>query len=137
MTTSQNEIVYSFEKMLSPLNKYINVPKISFIITFGIKFINVVIYEAKKIFDCMAIKGVDIKSKKIKDKFYALTNFITPLIFNSIKRADNFANIMEVRNFDVNKSKSYLHIYKWNIKDTLFVLIYAIIILEMVMLCVI
>ena len=107
-TTKVHDLVMTFELMLSPLKVFgVNPRKAAFSIMLAIRFIPILLKEAKNIIKAMHNRNQKEK-ETIKDKFRNLTNIMTPLMNKSIDHADRLADTMTVRNYSFDKEKKYV-----------------------------
>lgn len=102
-TTTPDEITYGIQKILSPfniLNK--NVNSIAFSISLAIRFIPIIFEQSSKVLKSQASRGHDFNNGNLKVKAQALISIIFPMFMLSLKRADDIADIMEVRMYNPN-----------------------------------
>lgn len=117
-TTTINELLYSLNKLLKPLKKIkIDINKLTIIITIAIKFIPLVTEQADNIFKSFKSRGLNFKNDKIKN----IKIFLTTLFYSLLKKADDIANILEIRNFNINGIIK-LNSYKIKYYDILFLI---------------
>lgn len=129
-TTTLVEINYGFKKLFSPLKK-INIDKISLIITLSLKFIPIIIEQADLILKSLASRGLDFRGN-IKEKLLSLKAMIIPLFVLSLKEADNISDIIEVRNYNLNKIVKNMK-RKINTKDIIFLILNIIIVILVIL----
>lgn len=121
MTTSESEMINGISTILKPLKIFkININKLAFIFTFTIRFIPIIIDQINIILKTLLSRGINTK----KNKLIILKSIIIPTFNLSIKKADNLADSMEVRMYDINNEKTNYTYNKWSIKDTLIMIIY-------------
>ena len=61
-TTTIDELILGFYIILSPLKKFkINIDKLVLILTFGIKFIPIILNSTNTVFESLYVKGMNIK----------------------------------------------------------------------------
>ncbi len=127
LTTPPTEITYGLEMFLKPLNKLkIPVNKVSLSISLALRFIPTIFDEATKILKSQASRGVDYYNSDLKGKIEAVKTMIIPMFKLSLKRADIFADAMEVRLFSFDKRRTNYRINKWGLFDTVSVLIHSV-----------
>lgn len=122
LTTKPTDITYGLEYVLSPL-KALNIPvsKVSYSISFALRFIPIIYEQTIKIMRSQASRGMDYYNSNIKGKIESLKTMIIPMFILSIKRADVLSDALEIRNFNFN-SRTYYSNNKMKIKDYLVIL---------------
>lgn len=125
LTTSPTEITYGLEQFLSPL-KLIKVPvnKIALSISLALRFIPTLIDQGNKILKSQASRGVDYYNSDLKGKFIAIKSMLIPMFVVTLKKADNLAEVMAIRLYDVNEKRTNFRINKWCFFDTYMVIIH-------------
>ena len=128
-TTRPFEITYALNKILKPL-KFFKVPvnEIAFLLTLTIRFIPTLLEETDKIITSQASRGADYQNGTLKDKITVIHATILPLFYLSFEKANHLAEAIELRNYDIKKERTYMHLTTWHLKDTL-ILIFMLIIL--------
>ena len=66
-----------------------------------------------------ASRGVDFQEGTFKEKVSAIVSLIIPLFISAFMRADDLANAMESRNYNPEATRTRYHQVKWNLGDTL------------------
>ena len=130
MTTPPTEITYGLEQLLSPL-RLIKIPvnKIALSISLAFRFIPTLIDEGNKILKSQASRGVDYYNSNLKDKFTAIMSMIIPMFVITLKRADDLADAMTVRLYNINARRTNFRVNKWNSFDTYMIIIHLFILL--------
>lgn len=133
LTTPPTEITYGLEMFLTPL-KIIKIPvsKIALSISLTLRFIPTIIDQGNKILKSQASRGVDYYNSNLKGKMLAVKSMIIPMFILTIKRADDLADAMAVRLYNVNASRTNFRINKWHFFDTYMVLIHITILVLMI-----
>lgn len=122
MTTMPNEITYALEKILYPWKKILKVGKISATIQLSLRFVPLLASEAKRIFQSQTMRGVDYTNSTFFGKIKIISNMIVPLLTISFQKADQIAETMALRLYDVGASRTNYRSQKWSILDTLILL---------------
>lgn len=127
-TTTGSEMIDGLKKLFSPL-KVLNIPisSLALSISLAIRFIQTIFEQAHKILKSQASRGIDFNDLSIRVKVKALTSIIVPMFMLSFKRADDVADVMELRMYDINSNKYKK--YKVIEFDKLMLLSHALIIL--------
>lgn len=125
LTTPPTEITYGLEQFLAPL-KLIKIPinKIAFSISISLRFIPTLIDQGNKILKSQASRGVDYYNSNLKGKFIAIKSMLIPMFVTTLKKADDLADTMAVRLYDVNEKRTNFRINKWSFFDTYMVIIH-------------
>lgn len=107
MTTTTLELTKALEQLLSPF-KYIgiNIYSLSFIITLAINFIPSILNQVNKILISLNIKGINYKKQNLKNKLLILKAIILPIFNLSLKKADNTADILDIRLYNIDKKRN-------------------------------
>ncbi len=125
LTTAPTELTYGLEKVFSPL-KIIKIPvsKMALSLSLAIRFIPTILDQANKILKSQASRGIDYNNSKISGKFMALKAMMFPMLSLSIKRADDLADAMEVRLFNINSKRTNYRINRVKVFDLLVLLLH-------------
>ena len=125
LTTKPTEITNSVEKILSPLNKIgIKTIKISMGISLALYFIPTIFDHANKILKSQISRGADYR--RLKNKVFSIKSIVFPMLNLSLKKADNLADAMEVRLFNLNNKKTSYQATGWADFDFIAILIHVI-----------
>lgn len=121
-TTTFKDIIYGLEKLFNPLLKLkLPVKQISLSLSLAIKFIPLIFIQAEKIIKSQASRGIDFKHGRLKNKMLAFSSMLLPMFILSLRRADDIADTLEVKSFDLNNKM--LPKRKWILIDYLLLLI--------------
>ena len=125
LTTPPTEITYGLEKLFSPL-RLIGVPvnKMALSISLALRFIPTIIDQGNKIIKSQASRGIDYYHSNFKGKLLALKSLVIPMFVLSFKKADDLADAMEVRLYNVNSRRTNFRQNKWRFYDTFIVLMH-------------
>lgn len=125
LTTPPTEITYGLEKFFSPL-RLIGIPvnKMALSISLALRFIPTIIDQGNKIIKSQASRGIDYYNSNLQGKILALKSLIIPIFVLSIKRADDLADAMEVRLYNINNKRTNFRQNKWGLYDTFLVIIH-------------
>lgn len=106
MTTTLNDITYSLEKLFSPLKIFgVKVNRMALSISLALRFIPSLYEQSNKILKSQASRGIDYRHG-FKNKIISLTSLIIPIFNISMKKADDLADIMHVRLYDIDKKRT-------------------------------
>jgi biotin transport system permease protein/energy-coupling factor transport system permease protein len=98
MTTSPSELVSGLERILRPL-KIIRIPShdVAIMISIALRFLPTFLQEIGRIKEAQMARGANFKTGTLLQKTKAFRALIMPLIFNTLRRADELATAMEGR----------------------------------------
>lgn len=131
LTTPPTELTYGLELFLLPL-KIIGFPvsKMALMLTLAIRFIPNLLDETKKIIKAQSSRGA--RYDNFKNKLLGIKSLLIPMFVITIKKADNLAQIMEVRLFSVSETRSNYRMNKWHLFDSYMVLIHLVILISVI-----
>ena len=104
-TTSPMEITHGLERTLRVFNKVLSVNNIALSITLALRFIPMITMQAERIIKAATLRGIDY-NENIKSKIKAISMLFVPMIYLSLKKADDLADIMEVRLYNYGLSRT-------------------------------
>ena len=122
LTTPPMEITYGLEKTFRLFNKILPINEIALSITLALRFIPLITMQAEKIINAQSLRGVDF-NKGLKNKIISLSNIFIPMIYLSLKKADDLSDIMEVRLYNFGISRTNYRLNKWKIIDSILLII--------------
>jgi len=106
ITTTLNDITYSLELLFSPLKIFgVKVSRMALSISLALRFIPSLYEQSNKILKSQASRGIDYRYG-FKSKIISITSLIVPLFNISLKKADDLADIMHVRLYDIDKKRT-------------------------------
>lgn len=116
--TDTTSINYGINKLLSPL-ALIKIPisTLSMMISLTFRFIPTIYEETIKISKAQMARGVDFKESNFFKKIGQVVSFLIPLLIISFKKADDLANAMEVRGYDVGIKRTSIDKYRFGVFD--------------------
>ncbi len=125
LTTPPTEITYGLEKIFLPL-RLIGIPvnKMALSISLALRFIPTIIDQGNKIIKSQASRGIDYYNSNFHGKLLAIKSLIIPMFVLSFKKADELADSMEVRLYNINKKRTNFRQNKWQFYDTFIVLMH-------------
>lgn len=121
LSSSETELSNAISILINPL-KYIKVPvnEISLIITIGLRYLPLLIYETKLIVLAQATRGMDYQTSGLITKFKVIINIFNPLLVNSFLKADDLTEAMMIRNYQVGEKRTRYETYKFTFYDYAF-----------------
>lgn len=118
LTTPPTEITYGLEKTFRVFNKILPINNIALTITLALRFIPMITMQAERIIKASSLRGIDY-NESIKNKILAISNIFIPMIYLSLKKADDLADIMEIRLYNYGISRTNYRLNKWKISDSI------------------
>lgn len=134
-STSTTEITQAFENVFKPL-KIIKFPNEIFGIMMGLsfRFIPTLLKETTRIIKAQTSRGIDFYNVSIFKKVKLFTLILIPLFIQSIKKAHDIAECMEVRGFLIGGKRTKIDNYKISKIDILFLTFMIISVLTIIIL---
>ena len=80
----------------------LDIDNISLTLTISIKFISVIFEQFDIIFKAFKSRGYKFNGS-LKEKIYKIKNFISTLFYMILKKANDISDVLEIRNYDLNK----------------------------------
>ncbi|MBP1999910.1 energy-coupling factor transport system permease protein [Paenibacillus shirakamiensis] len=110
LTTKPLTLAHGLERLLSPLIK-LNVPveQFALMIVIAIRFIPTIVQELDRIFLSQRARGYDISSLKITKRIFAYVPILIPLLFTTVKRAEQLSFAIDARAFGKGKGRIVFH----------------------------
>lgn len=122
LTTPPTEITYGLEKTFRVFNKILPVNSIALTITLALRFIPMITMQAERIIKASSLRGIDF-NENIKSKVLAISNIFIPMIYLSLKKADDLADIMEIRLYNYGISRTNYRLNKWKLIDSILLIL--------------
>lgn len=116
--------LYGIEFLLTPL-KYLKIPvnAIVLISTIALSFIPIVITEMQRILNSMAVRGRDIRFTSYIEKAKIFMTALIPLLISTLKSTETLASAIAVKNYDAWTPRTNILSTKWQLADTIFLLL--------------
>ncbi|KPK17638.1 MAG: hypothetical protein AMK69_25635 [Nitrospira bacterium SG8_3] len=98
MTTAPSDLVNGIERILRPL-KIIRLPShdVAIMISIALRFLPTFLIEIERIKEAQMARGSNFKTGSLLQRTMAFRALVLPLIFNTLRRADELAMAMEGR----------------------------------------
>ena len=120
LTTSPISITDGLETLLHPLKKIkLPVHELALMMSISLRFIPTLMDETDKIMKAQMARGSDLSAGPIKDRLKAVVPLLVPLFVSAFKRAEDLATAMEVRGYRGGEGRTRYRQLKWDMKDTL------------------
>ena len=109
ITTSPLNLMEGIKKILFPL-KFIGIPinRMAFSIYLAFRFIPTIIDVGSKIMKSQTSRGVDYNESTFKGKILSLKTMLIPIFILTIRKADNLADALTVRLYDIDSNRTYV-----------------------------
>jgi len=127
-TTPPTEITYGLERIFRIFNKILPVGSIALTITLALRFIPMITMQAERIIKASSLRGIDF-NESIKTKILSITNLFIPMIYLSLKKADDLADIMEVRLYNYGISRTNYRLNKTKINDIILLILNVVVLI--------
>ncbi len=132
LTTSPLEITNAIKKLLSFL-KLVKVPvdDVAMMVTLVIKFIPAFFKEADKILAAQRARGVVFREGGVTKRIKALSRVITPIFYNTFKRADELNTAMISRGYHAGAKRSSYKNIRLRVPDYFVLVIVSLLMISM------
>ena len=121
-TTPPMEITYGIERTFRVFNKILPINEMALTITLALRFIPTITMQAERIIKAQSLRGIDF-NQDIKSKIISLSNIFIPMIYLSLKKADELSDIMEVRLYNYGLSRTNYRLNNWTKRDSLMLIL--------------
>jgi len=124
LTTKPIDLTDGINALLKPL-RLLKVPvdELSIMLTISLRFIPTLLDETQKIMDAQRARGSNFGEGSLVQQMKTLTPIFLPIFVSSLERAEELANVLEVRGYQSNGKRSTFRQLKWRKKDTLCLMI--------------
>ena len=128
LTTPPTEITYGLERILRIFNKILPVNSIALSITLSLRFIPLITMQAERIIKAGSLRGLDFK-EGFKSKIKSISNLFIPMLYLSFKKADDLAEIMELRLYNYGLSRTNYRLNETKTKDIILLILNIVILI--------
>jgi len=124
LTTKPIDLTDGINSLLQPL-RLIKVPvdELSIMLTISLRFIPTLLDETQKIMDAQRARGANFGEGSLVQQMKTLTPIFLPIFVSSLERAEELANVLEVRGYQAGEKRSTFRQLKWRKQDTLCLMI--------------
>ena len=128
LTTSPISITDGLETLLNPFKKLkLPVHELALMMSISLRFIPTLMDETDKIMKAQMARGSDLSAGPFKDRLKAVVPLLVPLFVSAFKRAEDLATAMEVRGYRGGEGRTKYRQLKWDMKDTVSLLVLVIV----------
>lgn len=124
LTTKPIDLTDGIHFLMKPF-KYFKIPIDEFImmLSISLRFIPNLLDETQKVIDAQRSRGVIFGEGSLIKQMKKLIPLFLPLFVNSLNRAEELANVMEVRGYHSEKPRSSYRQLHWKFQDSACILI--------------
>lgn len=135
LTTMPLSLTDAIEFLLRPLLA-IKVPvyEIALMLSIALRFVPTLMDETEKIMNAQRARGVDFGEGNVFQQMKAIVPLLIPLFVGSFNRAEELATAMEARGYQGGEGRSKYRLLKWETRDTLVIVAYALITIGLIFL---
>ena len=120
LTTKPIELTDAINSLLRPLRPLkVPVDDISIMLSISLRFIPTLLDETQKVMDAQRARGSEFGEGSLIRQMKTLVPVFLPLFVSSLNRAEELANVMEVRGYQSSEQRSTFRQLSWNKRDTL------------------
>ncbi|WP_117149413.1 MULTISPECIES: energy-coupling factor transporter transmembrane protein EcfT [Paraliobacillus] len=135
LTTKPIDLTDGINSLLRPLRFFkLPVDEIALMLSISLRFIPNLLDETQKVMDAQRARGTTFGEGSLVDQMKKLIPIIMPLFVSSLRRAENMADVMEVRGYQSDKPRSSFRRLAWQKSDTISLLVMAILTVVLVVL---
>lgn len=119
-TTKPIDLTDGINFLLHPFRKFkIPVDELSLMLSISLRFIPTLLDETQKVMDAQRARGTEFGEGSLFNQMKTLVPIFLPLFSSSLNRAEDMANVMEVRGYQSDGERSSFRQLHWNVQDTL------------------
>jgi len=120
LTTKPVDLTDGINSLLRPLRKLrVPVDDFSLMLSISLRFIPTLLDETQKVMDAQRARGTEFGEGSLFRQMKTLVPIFLPLFASSLSRAEEIANMMEVRGYQSDKRRSTFRQLHWQNRDTL------------------
>ncbi|MDL4840494.1 energy-coupling factor transporter transmembrane component T family protein [Aquibacillus rhizosphaerae] len=126
LTTKPIDLTDGMNALLRPLRKLkVPVDELSLMLSISLRFIPNLLDETQKVMDAQRARGTEFGEGSLVKQMKTLVPIFLPLFVSSLNRAEDMANVMEVRGYQSDVKRSTFRQLSWQQKDTISLLVMA------------
>ncbi len=124
LTTKPIDLTDGINSLLRPLALLkIPVAEVPLMLSISLRFIPTLLDETQKVMDAQRARGSEFGEGGLVRQMKTLVPVFLPLFVCSLNRAEELANVIEVRGYQANEKRSSVRQLIWQRKDTLCILL--------------
>ncbi len=119
LTDGINFLLHPFRKLKIPVDE------LSLMLSISLRFVPTLLDETQKVMDAQRARGTEFGEGSLFNQMKTLVPIFLPLFVSSLNRAEDMANVMEVRGYQSDGKRSSFRQLQWKVQDTrcLFVMV--------------
>lgn len=119
LTTKPIDVTDGINSLLRPLRRFkVPVDEISIMLSISLRFIPTLLDETQKVMDAQRARGTEFGEGSLIKQMKTLVPIFLPLFVSSMNRAEELANLMEVRGYQSGSTRSTFRQLNWQQRDT-------------------
>ncbi|WP_062353666.1 energy-coupling factor transporter transmembrane component T family protein [Bacillus kwashiorkori] len=120
LTTKPIDLTDGINSLLKPLRLFkLPVDDIALMLSISLRFIPNLMDETQKVMDAQRARGASFGEGGLFQQMKALVPVFLPLFVGSLNRAEELANVMEVRGYQSGIRRSSFRKLHWQLRDTI------------------
>ncbi|WP_062104906.1 energy-coupling factor transporter transmembrane component T family protein [Bacillus niameyensis] len=124
LTTKPIDLTDGLNSLMRPLRFFkIPVDEISLMLSISLRFIPNLLDETQKVMDAQRARGTEFGKGSLFQQMKTLVPIFLPLFVSSLNRAEEMADVMEVRGYDSRAARSSFRKLKWQLSDTMAIIV--------------
>lgn len=119
LTTKPIDLTDAIDALLKPIRLLgVSTAEFSLMLSISLRFIPNLLDETQKVLDAQRARGVVFGEGNIIEQMKKIVPLIIPLFSSSLKRAEEIADVMEVRGYQSGNKRSNFRQLIWRSRDT-------------------
>ena len=125
-TTKPDRLAQGLGSLMAPL-RYVRVSpeRLSLMIGIALRFIPTVFEEAERIWKAQASRGMDFRSRTLREKARLAIALLVPVTAGACRRAADLADSMTARGYRLGRPRTAFAPLVWARADSLFIVLFA------------
>ena len=133
LTTKPIDLTDAIDALLKPIRMFgVSTADFSLMLSISLRFIPNLLDETEKVLDAQRARGVAFGEGHLIEQMKKVVPLIIPLFSSSLKRAEEMADVMEVRGYQSGKKRSSFRQLVWKNRDTICMLIMGVLTLGII-----
>jgi energy-coupling factor transport system permease protein len=118
--TSPLRLTQGIDAILSPLRKWrLPAGEAAMMIGISARFLPILSWEANRIKEAQALRGVNFKEGKVTQRIKNLVPVLVPLLGAALRRADELGDALQARAYHPANPRTFLHPLRFDSRDKL------------------
>lgn len=120
LTTKPIDLTDAIYFILKPLRYlYVPVEELSLMLSIALRFIPNLLDETEKVMNAQKARGMVFGEGHLIEQMKVLTPLVLPLFAHSLKRAEDMADVLEVKGYKSGEKRTHYRELTWRTKDTI------------------